>query len=456
MDTHRRLQQTDGTSGISTGGSGRRAVVKNVPIWWEDAPPLSIAPKPVAPSCDVAIVGAGYTGLSAAITLARAGRAVQVFDKMRAGEGASSRNGGIASGNLRPSLSQMIRRFGKERAMAMQAEAKAAREDLVQFIAQEKIDCDFKLTGRFTGASSPDQYDRLRREAEVLASTLGIEAFALDRAHQRDALGTDYYWGGMVRMDIGGLHPAKLLAGMLRVANEAGATIHGETAVTRIVPANGGFEVETARGKIRARDVIVATNGYTDAANPWLRRRLVPVASCIVATEPISANLMRTLMPKGYMCSETRKLHYYYRPSPDGRRILFGGRGGSLGDASAAATPRLQRALADVFPELDGTGVTHSWFGYVAMNRDMVPRIFSHDRIHYAAGYCGSGVVWARWAGQKAALNVLGRAQDRSALDFRPPRAVPLYSGKPWFMPAVFAWYELQDRLSARRHRRDG
>jgi len=429
-------------------------VVKNAPIWWEDALPVSVAPEPVAPSCDVAIVGAGYTGLSAAITLARAGRRVQVFDKLRAGEGASSRNGGIASGNLRPSLAQMIRRFGRERAIAMQAEAKAAREDLVQFITQEGIDCDFKLTGRFTGASSPDQYDKLRREAEVLAGTLGIEAFALDRSHQRDALGTDYYWGGIVRMDIGGLHPAKLLAGMLRVARDAGAAIHGETAVTRIVPASGGFEVETARGKVRARDVIVATNGYTDAANPWLRRRLVPVASCIIATEPISANLMRTLMPKGYMCAETRKLHYYYRPSPDGRRILFGGRGGSLGDASAAATPRLKQALVDIFPELDATGLTHSWFGYVAMNRDMVPRIFSHDGIHYAAGYCGSGVVWARWAGQKAALNVLGGAQPRSALDFRPPRAVPLYSGKPWFMPAVFAWYEFLDRLAARRHPR--
>ena len=431
-------------------------MVKNAPIWWEDAPPVSIAPKPVASSCDVAIVGAGYTGLSAAITLARAGREVQVFDKMRAGEGASSRNGGIASGNLRPSLSQMIRRFGRERAIAMQVEAKVAREDLVQFIAQESIDCDFKLTGRFTGASSPDQYDKLRREAEVLASTLGIEAFALDRAHQRDALGTDYYWGGLVRMDIGGLHPAKLLAGMLRVADGSGASIHGETAVVHIAPANGGFDIQTTRGKVRARHVIVATNGYTDAANPWLRRRLVPVASCIIATEPISANLMHTLMPKGYMCGETRKLHYYYRPSPDGRRILFGGRGGSLGDASASATPRLKRALVDVFPELDDTGVTHSWFGYVAMNRDMVPRIFSHDGIHYAAGYCGSGVVWARWAGQKAALNVLGGTQERSALDFRPPRAIPFYTGKPWFMPALFAWYELLDRLAARRRQRNG
>jgi glycine/D-amino acid oxidase-like deaminating enzyme len=450
MDRGRPLSQTGREHPAK---SSATTLVKNTPIWWEDAPPVSIAPKPVAPSCDVAIVGAGYTGLSAAITLARAGRHVQVFDKMRPGEGASSRNGGIASGNLRPPFSQMIRRFGEARAIAMQAEAKAAREDLVQFIAQEGIDCDFKLTGRFTGASTPDQYDKLRREAEAISRALGIEAFALDRARQRDALGTDYYWGGVVRMDIGGLHPAKLLAGMLRLAEAAGADIHGETAVVRIVRAGGGFEVETASGKLQARDVIVATNGYTDAANPWLRRRLVPVASCIIATEPISENLMRTLMPKGYMCAETRKLHYYYRPSPDGRRILFGGRGGSLGDASISATPRLKRALVDIFPELDGTGVTHSWFGYVAMNRDMVPRIFFHDGIHYAAGYCGSGVVWARWAGQKAALNVLGGAPTRSALDFRPPRAIPLYGGKPWFMPAVFAWYELLDRLAARRRR---
>jgi glycine/D-amino acid oxidase-like deaminating enzyme len=425
--------------------------MKHTPIWWEDAPPLRSSSAPVAPSCDVAIVGAGYTGLSAAITLARAGRKVQVFDKMRAGEGASSRNGGIASGNLRPSLQAMIGRFGEARALAIHAEAKFAREDLMAFITRENIDCDYKLTGRFTGATSPAQYDILQREAELLTRTLGIEAFALDRTRQRDALGTDYYCGGVVRMDIGGLHPAKLLASMLRLATAAGAVVADGTAVTRILPTGRGFEVATTGGKTQARNVIVATNGYTDAANAWLRRRLVPVASCIIATGQISANLMRMLMPKGYMCGDTRKLHHYYRPSPDGQRILFGGRGGSLGDAALAATPRLKRALVDVFPELDGIDVSHGWFGYVAMNRDMVPRIFSHNGIHYAGGYCGSGVVWARWAGQKVALNVLGGAHERSALDFRAPRAIPFYRGKPWFMPALFAWYELQDRLATRR-----
>ena len=131
-------------------------------------------------------------------------------------------------------------------------------------------------------------------------------------------LGTEFYHGGMVRNDIGGLHPAKLHRGMLALAEKAGAIVHSETAVLGFTAKNGGFDVETARGRVQADHVIVGTNGYTDGADPWLRRRLVPVRSRIIATAPLSNNLMAELMPKGVMCSETRKLHYYYRPSPDG------------------------------------------------------------------------------------------------------------------------------------------
>lgn len=422
------------------------------PYWWDGTPPRALPVAAVAPRADVVIVGAGYTGLGAAITLARAGRSVQVLDKMRPGEGASTRNGGIASGNLRLTFEQMIRRFGMERAQAIQSEAKAAREDLAQFIAREKIDCDYVMSGRFSGASSPDQYARLAREAELLAEHLGITAYAVPRAEQRASLGTDYYHGGMVRMDIGGLNPAKLHAGMLERALEAGAIVHGETAVLKVTrKGSDRFEITTARGTVEARDVIVGTNGYTDRSDAWLQRRLVPISSCMIATEPLSPNLMATLMPNRYMCVETRKLHYYYRPSPDNKRILFGGRGASLTETREHAADRLKRALVDVFPELSGTSLSHSWSGNVAMNRDLIPRIFQRDGVHYAAGYCGSGVVWARWAGQKVALQVLGDAAGRSALDFRPPPSIPLYSGKPWFMPAFFAWYEFQDWMARRR-----
>lgn len=421
-------------------------MIRNEPYWWEAAPPAILPQTTVAGKSDVVIVGAGYTGLSAALTLARAGRSVQVFDRLKPGEGASTRNGGIASGSLRPGFAELEAKFGTDRAKGIELEAKAAREDLARFIAEENIDCDFKLTGRFTGASQQSDYESLAREGERLVRTIGIEAYGVPRSEQRRELGTDFYHGGLVRRDIGGLHPAKLHAGLLRLALQAGATVHGETAVEGIRSDGSGYEIKTARGTVKAAYVIAGTNGYGDKYDTWLRRRLVPVRSRIIATAPLSDNLMRDLMPKGYMLSETRELHYYYRPSPDGRRVLFGGRDGTIAGDPQWPTESLRRAMLDIFPILEDVPVTHSWFGHVAMNRDMIPRIFSKDGVRYAAGYCGSGVVWARWSGAKAAMQILGDANGASSLDFRPPKAVPFFAGTPWFMPAVFAWLAAKDR----------
>ena len=422
-------------------------MISSEPYWWEATPPVSTPQVAVAKACDAVIVGAGYTGLSAAITLARAGRSVQVFDKLRPGEGASTRNGGMASGSVRPGLSEMTRSFGEERAMGILHESKLAREDLARFIRDENIACDFTLTGRFTGADSPAAYERLAREADTLRRELKIDVRAVPRAEQRDYLGTDLYHGGLARDDIGGLHPAKLHRGMMEVALKAGVVVHGETAVLGQVPQGDGFAVSTARGTVQARNVIMGTNGYTDGADKWLRRRLVPVRSRIIATAPLSGNLMRQLMPKGVMCGDTRRLHYYFRPSPDGTRILYGGRDGNVAGEGNGATNLLKRGLVQVFPILSDVALTHSWYGHVAMNRDMIPRIFTRNGTGYAAGYCGSGVVWAPWAGRKAALQVLQADVGRSALDFRPPAAVPMFNGTAWFMPGVFAWLRLRDRL---------
>ena len=426
-------------------------MLKDQPYWWEDAPLANLPPAPVLPKSDVVIVGAGYTGLSAALTLARAGRSVQVFDRMRPGEGASTRNAGMASGNLALSFGELARKFGEERAKAIQVEARAAREYLASFIRDEGIDCDFAMTGRFTGATSPADYDKLARDAERTQKTIGIEIYAIPRREQRSILGTDFYHGGVVRFDIGGLHPAKLHRELLRLVLEAGATVHGETSVNAVQPDSDGFEVETSRGRVRTNYVITGTNGYSDSFDPWLRRRLVPVRSRMIATVPLSGNLMSQLMPKGVMCTETGKLHYYYRPSPDGTRILLGGR--DVANDRQSAVSNLRRALSGIFPELDGVEVTHSWYGQVAMNRDMVPRIFSRRGIRYAAGYCGSGVVWANWAGRKAALQILGEQDGSSALDFRPPPAIPFYSGRPWFLPIVMGWKAAQDRWAGRRQK---
>lgn len=425
--------------------------VKSTPYWWENAPLIDIAHAPVAKQSDVVIVGAGYTGISAAITLARSGYSVQVFDSLRAGEGASTRNGGITSGHLRLGATALTRRFGEARATAMLHEAKAAREDLYAFIRDEKIDCDLNLVGRFTGAMSSKDYESLARDAEFQRKTLKIDTYPVSYREQQSYLGTDFYRGGSVQMDIGGLDPAKLHAGMTRIAVSAGASIVSSTQVKNISQEKEGFTVTTSRGTVRARHVIVATNGYADGLDSWLRRRVVPVRSRIIATEEIPSEILSRIMPRQMMCIDTRSLSYYYRPSPDGKRILFGGRDGTFAGNPQWPTTQLHQRLGEIFPELKDIGISHSWFGYVGMNRDMVPRIFNRNGTWYATSYCGSGVVWARWAGKAVARRIMG-SEDKSAFDFRPPAAVPLFRGTAWFMPATFLWMTVKDRYRA-RHR---
>lgn len=420
------------------------------PYWWEASAPRTLPEAPVASSCDVAIVGAGYAGLSAALVLARAGRSVQVFDKQRPGEGASSRNGGIASGNLRMGFGKMIEVMGLDAALKFYREGKIAREALEAFISSEKIDCDFQPVGRFTGAMHPAHYEAQGREANLINKHLNIDAQMVPKSEQHKEVGSDLYHGGMLRPDIGGLHPAKFHAGLIEMAIKAGVTVHGETPVSGIHRNGDGYEIETTRGRVNAKQVIMATNGYTDNSDRWLRRRLVPVPSRIVATQPLPPETMSRLLPKDRMFGETRQLYHYYRPSPDGTRLLFGGRERAWGGENGKSTSSLARDLGEIFPELAEVPLSHSWFGFVAYNLDYLPRMFERGGIHYAAGFCGSGVVWAWWLGSKLGFKLIGDAKAETAFSCEPPSAVPFYTGTPWFLPAALFWFGLQDRFGAR------
>jgi glycine/D-amino acid oxidase-like deaminating enzyme len=422
------------------------STVKITPYWWEEAEPEACDNGPPPANADVVVVGAGYAGLGAAIPLSRAGRDVILLERDRPGDGASSRNGGLTSGNIRHSFSKLVHKFGMERAKAFYAEGAAARKDLFDFIASEKLDCDFKLSGRFTGAMRPEVLESMKREAELLHRHVGIETTIVERTDQHDEIGSDLYHGGLVRADIGGLHPGKMHRELRRVAEADGARIFGGTAVTGIERVGGTFEVVTAHGTIKANHVIVATNGYTDAGLPWLRRRLVPVISEMISTEPLGQNLMKSLMPKQQMHGETRQLGYYFRPSPDGTRILLGGR--RYDDDAAKARERLRGGLLEIFPELSETRLSHHWFGFVAFPMDELPKLAIHDGVVYATGFCGSGVVWARWMGQKAAMVVMGMAEGASAFDKVPFRAIPFYNGNPWFLPIMMNWYRIKDRMA--------
>lgn len=436
-----------GGNSSSGGRVSMSAVLKHQPFWWEGAPPTSSAPEEVAPASDVAIVGAGYTGLSAAITLARAGRSVQVFDAMRPGEGASTRNGGIASGSLRFSLKSAMARFGETKALAMYREGVAAREDLRDFIKREELDCDYAEVGRFTGALRPDQLERQAHEVDLLNKYFNLGAYIVPPDKLADEVGTEIYCGGDVRPDIATLHPAKLHAAMRRIASEAGVRIHGHTPVLSYMRESGRFAIETIRGKTASRDLLVATNGYGNSSNRWLRRRIVPIASCIVATEPLSDNLIGHLLPKGRAMGEQRKLYRYYRLSPDGRRILLGARQPALAPTPERSAAHIRGLLTNLFPQLKDVGISHAWQGYVAFSKDEIPRLFEHRGVHYAGAYCGSGVVWARWLGKKAAYKILDSVEAASAFDGPAPSSIPLYSGRPWFLPPMILWQGIQDRL---------
>lgn len=422
---------------------------KATPYWWEAAPLKPLAQQPLPKRLDVLIVGAGYAGLSAGLVLAREGRSVATFDAMNPGEGASTRNGGITSGTIRPDYATLTRRFGEEKALAIEAEGKTAREFLYDFIKTEGLACDFQPVGQFKGAFGYEQYETMARTGERLAKKLGIEAYAVPYGEQRKYIGTDVYRGGTVRMDIGGLHPAKFHAELLRAALASGVSVHAKTPVISIERDGSGFRVVTAAGTVQAGRVLVCTNGYTDGAVPFLRRRLVPVRSRIITTEELAPDVMARLMPKRMMITESREVGFYYRPSPDGKRILLGGRDSSRVGDPVAPKLLLRNGLVNLFPELEAVRLSHSWFGNVAMNRDMIPRIFEKDGVVYATGFCGSGVVWAPWIGMRAAHKLLGHEeQARTAFDFRPPAFIPFYRGDPWFMPAFIQGYRMRDRIA--------
>jgi glycine/D-amino acid oxidase-like deaminating enzyme len=426
--------------------------IKLTPFWWESAPSPESGSSNIPATADVGIVGAGFAGLTAALTLARAGRSVVVFDAMKAGEGASSRNGGICSGNIKFSFSDMIDKFGLEQAKDVIGEGIAARKSLAKMIEDEGIDCGFKMVGRFDGANFDGAYESMGRENDLLNKHLDFGAYLVPQNQQREELGTDLYKGGRVRPDIGGVQPAELHLGIYQRALEAGVKVIDQCEITNISKVKEGFTLAWATGSIATGECVVATNGYTDKVTDWLRRRIIPIPSQIIATEELPPELMDRLMPKRRMVGDSRNLYNYYRPSPDGKRIVFGGRRGAHTDDDMQKCLHLYQNLVEIFPELEGVRLSHTWWGYTGYSFNLLPHLNVHDGIHYATGFCGSGVVWAPWLGRKAAQMILGETEEaQSNFAGKPFPTRPFYNGKPWFLPFVIRWYGLKDKFMFER-----
>ena len=419
---------------------------KEDPYWWDNAP-APLLPVPERPaSVDVAVVGSGYTGLNAALETARAGRSTLVLDAEQAGWGCSTRNGGQISTSIKPNVAQLARRHGIERARAIHAEGGAALDWIEELVKREGIDCDFKRKGRFHAAHAPAQFQALVASAEAQRQE-GIEAHVVPRSEQRSELGTDSYHGGVVFPRHAALDPAKYHQGLLARAIEAGARVLPHCPVLSIGRNGKAFELRTAGGTIAAGDVIVATNGYSGVLMPWLRRRIIPIGSYIIATEPLAPGLMDELFPTDRIASDTCRVVYYYRASPDRSRVLFGGRASANETNQKISAQRLHADMTRIFPELSKTRITHSWSGTVAYSFDHLAHCGVHDGIHYAASYCGSGVSMASYLGMRTGQKVLGLKEGSTAFDDLPFPTRPLYSGTPWFLPAMVAWYRWRDQV---------
>ncbi|MBY8975238.1 FAD-binding oxidoreductase [Rhodobacteraceae bacterium NNCM2] len=433
--------------------------MKTTPFWHEAAPPEEPSHIAAPETLDVAIVGAGFTGLNAAKTLAEAGRNVAVFEKGPPGAGASTRNGGMIGWGHRASIANMTAKYGEEQGKAILAEARLSLDYTTALIESLEGETRYKQVGRFLAAGSPRHFDSLVTWAKTEAPLLGMEVDIVPKGEQQAYIGSDLYHGGVYFRQHGALHPALFHKALLEATRAAGAQVIDHCPVTRVSGGPGDWVITHEKGTTRAAELIYAGNGYTGGGKgPFgpMARRLMPIPSYIIATETLGANRMATLFPKGNNVVETRSFHSYFRPDPWGERVLYGGRASLNVIDEAVSARRLRDVMLSVFPDLGDVQLTHSWRGFVAFTFDGAPHVGQADGVWYACGYNGSGVAMAPYLGWRLAQKILGTDQGTTGFDPTPFKEQPLYGGNPWFLSVVEAWMKIKDRMEGvqrvRRH----
>ena len=422
---------------------------KATPYWWEAAPRPEFVPIPLPQAVDVAVVGSGYAGMAAALYLARAGRDVLILEASDPGHGASSRSGGMAGGGLKIGYSELKAKYGQAKASALVREGDNAMVFFDEFIASEQMQCHYQKVGRFVGAHAPSHYEAMARDADLVKKEVDLDTgYMIPKSDVANEVATDIYHGGKVTPSGGGLHPAVYHQEFLDRVMAAGVKLAAHTPVTKISRDGDGFVVTTSRGAVKAKEVAVMTNGYTPRATQEFRRRLVPVGSYIIATEELPDETMNRLFPNHRMIADTKKILYYYRPSPDRKRVIFGGRAKTRDVETHESGKVLHDFMTGVFPELKDVKVTHSWTGNVAFAFDKLPHTGVKDGLHFALACNGSGVVKQTYLGYKTAQRILGTPEAECAFEGLAFPTIPLYDGNPWFLPIVQRYYQYRDRVA--------
>jgi glycine/D-amino acid oxidase-like deaminating enzyme len=404
---------------------------------------------------DVAIVGAGFTGLSAARTLAKRGTKVAVLETNTIGWGASSRNGGMVLTGMKLGVETLAGRYGMEATKRMYAASLTSIDLVEQIVREEKIDCNFSRCGHLEVACKQSHFDTYARSVEVIAREFNHHLRIVPRNELRAEIGSDIYYGGIVDEVSAGVNPASYVAGLGGAALKAGACVFENARVERIERGSrnsvSGFQVTTARGSVFAENVFVATSGYTSNTTPALRKKIIPIGSFIIATERLPEVLAHELSPRSRMIYDSKHYLYYYRLTPD-NRMLFGGRAAFFPETSNTirrSAEILRRGMIGVYPQLRDTKVEYAWGGTLDFCFDTMPHAGRMDGMYYAVGYAGHGVAMATYLGAKIAAQISGGPEENPYAKIAFPGApLGLYNGRPWFLPFAGAYYKVLDWIS--------
>ncbi|MCS0496917.1 FAD-binding oxidoreductase [Ancylobacter sp. MQZ15Z-1] len=425
-----------------------------LPYWWDDAPPETARDEALPARADVVIVGSGYCGMNAAAEFASAGRDVVLVDAGPLGIGASTRNTGGVTGGQKLLLAGPTRNVTAQQLALMLQDSLASFAYVTGLIEEEGLDAGFQRCGRFLTAYTDKHYARLLHLGELLREHTGVRVTDIPADRLGEIIATDFYRGGILIEDYASVHPARYHRALRQRARKRGARLFSHAEVGQVTPGTDGHSVVTVRGTIKARQVVLATNGYLTERFDAFRRRLIPVASYHIATEELPPERVAALLPRGHMVSDSQRNLTAVRPSTDGRRLIFGARPAAFDRDETRAAGLIHRAMCDVFPSLGDVRVSHCWRGTVAMTFDRKPHLGEEDGIFYALGCNASGVAMMSYLGREIARRAMGTQPRKSAFETEHFPQKAWYRGDPWFVPPLTAAYNLLDGLDRRSDRR--
>ena len=428
--------------------------MKTVPFWTDgDIRPVDLPIAPPPDQVDVAVIGSGFTGLHAARTVALAGATVAVLEAETIGWGASSRNGGMLNPGLKEAAPGLFRRYGAERGRRLWEWSMAAIDFAEQVIKEERIDCNFSRSGQVVLAAKPQHLAAMREEVAWHARHLDDHVPELvGPADLDDEIGSTEYFGGLRDARAAGVQPARYAYGLAVAAARAGAQLVEHAAVRSIRRQQGRYELVTAQGVVSAREVLLATNGYTSNLIPTARRGIFTGGSYIITTEPLSPELQAAVSPRGRMFYDSKHFLNYFRVTPDGR-MLFGGRHNLSADlALEHSAMELRARMVQVFPQLADIPISHSWTGRLGLTFDLVPhagRLSDGPApgVFFAYGYGGHGVGVAGYLGHQMGRLLAGQPADNPFVEL-PFRRYFFTPYEKLYLPLVSAWYRWLDVVS--------